>query len=226
MPRSGSSRSSAEGRGPAREAGRPPSPGSRRARLASAAALAAVVVLLLWRIGQALLGGRLDVIAASPETQVREALVREPRVVLPGAGGPGARAELTGVRFGDVAVQADGDRAQVLAVVEGRGTVSLGGERIELGYVGREAFAMARCGVGRWCPEGEALPALSGVLAALRAQAEAAGIHVRAWQIRVERDRATAGEDYEVDGPRGRERRRALHALRRERGRWGLVEGT
>jgi hypothetical protein len=49
---------------------------------------------------------------------------------------------------------------------------------------------------------------------------------VRAWQIRVERDRATVGEDLEVaraDG--GSERRRALYRLAREDGRWVFVDG-
>jgi hypothetical protein len=140
--------------------------------------------------------------------------------VLEGVGGAGGRIELTALRFGDVAVQVDGGTAQVLAVVEARGVVTIGEERAELGYVGREAFALARCGIARWCPEGEELPALEGVLTALRARADAASAHIRGWQIRVERDRATAGEDYAVGGPQGREPRRAVHELRREGGRW------
>ncbi len=49
--------------------------------------------------------------------------------------------------------------------------------------------------------------------------------HVRAWQIRVERDRATVGEDQELAAPGGVEKRRALYVLAREEGRWRFVDG-
>jgi hypothetical protein len=50
--------------------------------------------------------------------------------------------------------------------------------------------------------------------------------HIRAWQVRVERDRATAGEDYDLVAPDGaRERRRAVYALAREGDRWVFVDG-
>jgi hypothetical protein len=50
--------------------------------------------------------------------------------------------------------------------------------------------------------------------------------HVRAWQIRVERDRAQVGEDYEVAASAGgRERRRAFYTLALEGERWRFVDG-
>ncbi|HYD39392.1 MAG TPA: nuclear transport factor 2 family protein [Anaeromyxobacter sp.] len=49
---------------------------------------------------------------------------------------------------------------------------------------------------------------------------------VRAWQIRVERERASVGEDLEVSGADGApERRRAVYRLAREDGRWVFVDG-
>lgn len=185
--------------------------------------LLALAVGAAWRYRDPLLAA-LTAAAAGPRTQVQEALARRGRAALDLGGG--GRAELSPVRFGDVAVQVDGARAQVLAVVDGQGAVSWRGERATLGYVGREAFAMVRCPAARWCPEGAELPALRGVLSALRARAEVEpDRHVRAWQIRVERERATAGEDYDVVLPGGAERRRAVHALRREGAGWVFVEG-
>ncbi|HEY6006296.1 MAG TPA: hypothetical protein VIV57_25680, partial [Anaeromyxobacter sp.] len=138
--------------------------------------------------------------AASPETEVKEALARLGAVELP-AGGPAAVA-LQHLRFADVAVSMDGPRALVLAVVEADGTAMATGA--SLVYVGREAFSMERCRSSRWCLSD--LPALSGVVAALRAVPREAGARVVAWQVRVERDAATAGEDYEVGGQRLRVR--------------------
>ena len=49
---------------------------------------------------------------------------------------------------------------------------------------------------------------------------------VRGWQVRVERERATVGEDLEVAGADGAsERRRAVYRLAREDGRWVFVDG-
>ncbi len=57
-------------------------------------------------------------------------------------------------------------------------------------------------------------------------RAPAPEVHVRAWQIRVERDRARVGEDYDVVQPGGaRERRRALYTLELEGDRWRFVDG-
>jgi hypothetical protein len=44
-----------------------------------------------------------------------------------------------------------------------------------------------------------------------------------AWQVRVERDAAEAGEDYEAVERGGARRLRALHALARVGGGWRLV---
>lgn len=192
-------------------------------------ALAVLLAALLWRHREAILGAGLFAAAASPETQVRELLARRERVVIDGLGPGGARAELAPVRFGDVAVQVDGGAARVLAMVEARGLVTWREQRVELGYIGREAFGLSRCPATRWCPEGGELPALAGVLAALQARAEAASppVRVRAWQIRVERERATAGEDDDALLPGGAaERRRSLSTLRREGDRWVFVEGS
>jgi len=57
-------------------------------------------------------------------------------------------------------------------------------------------------------------------------QAPAPRVHVRAWQIRVERDRAQVGEDYDVVEAGGAgERRRALYSLVLEGDRWRFVDG-
>jgi hypothetical protein len=137
--------------------------------------------------------------AASPETEVKEALARFGAAELPAAGA--APVVLRHVRFGDVTVSMDGPRALVLAVVEADGAA--GGPAVA--YVGREAFAMERCPTRRWCLTD--LPALRGVLSALRAAPRDPGARVVAWQVRVERDAASAGEDYELGGRRLRLRR-------------------
>jgi hypothetical protein len=57
-------------------------------------------------------------------------------------------------------------------------------------------------------------------------RAPAAEAHILSWQIRVERDRATVGEDYEIAVPGGgTEKRRALYVLAREGDRWRFVDG-
>ncbi len=49
---------------------------------------------------------------------------------------------------------------------------------------------------------------------------------VRAWQIRVERERASVGEDLELPGAEGApERRRAVYRLARAEGRWVFLDG-
>lgn len=152
----------------------------------------------------------------SPETEVREALGRLGAVDLGAAGPASVRLERT--RFADVAVSMDGPRALVLAVVEADGRVG-GGDGPALAYIGREAFAMERCPVRRWCIDGGGLPALRGVVAALRDAPRQAGARVVAWQVRVERNDATAGEDYEAGGRRLRVRR----GLRRDGETWGVI---
>jgi hypothetical protein len=149
---------------------------------------------------------------------VREALARGGPVEL--AVGP-ARVVLERARFGDVTVSMDGARALVLAVVEGDGRWRAAGEEVAISYVGREAFAMERCAGAGWCPAGEPLPALAGVLGAL-AVSGAAGARRIAWQIRVERDRAAVGED--SVGPGGARARRRLDLVR-ERSGWTIASG-
>ena len=149
---------------------------------------------------------------ASPETEVKDALARLREARLDAGGAPAL--ELRSLRFADVTVSLDGPRALVLAVVEAEGSAGGGAS---LAYVGREAFAMERCPTLRWClPD---LPALRGVVAALREAPREAAARVTAWQVRVERDHATAGEDYELAGRRLRVRRE----LRREVAGWRLV---
>ncbi|HEY6101269.1 MAG TPA: hypothetical protein VIW03_17665 [Anaeromyxobacter sp.] len=151
---------------------------------------------------------------SSPETEVKEALARLGPVEL-ATGGPPLRLER--VRFADVAVSMDGPRALVLSVVEAEGRLAGGGPA--LAYVGREAFAMERCAAARWCLAAGELPALRGVIEALREAPREAGARVVAWQVRTERDAATAGEDYEAAGRRLRARRE----LRREGGAWRVL---
>ncbi|ACG74660.1 conserved hypothetical protein [Anaeromyxobacter sp. K] len=263
---------------PAPPPARPPpfSPGSRAARRRARAAkvgapylvplaLAAAAALLLWRYWDRIAGADLAISAASPETQVREALRHQERAHLNDVYGfkSGGTAELVPVRFAEVAVQVDGDRASVLAIVEADGRVTWRDEHAEVSYVGREAFAMTRCSIALWCGDGQQFAGLRGVLTALfrredawnagdaaalerlvaeghagdpaalgaRLRAElaaAAGGRVRisAWQIRVERDRAEVGEDYElVREGRAAERRRARYVLAREGERWRFVDG-
>ena len=141
---------------------------------------------------------------ASPATEIREALAREAPFEV--AAGP-ARVAIARASFRDVEISEEGGRARVLAVVDADGRVRLDGAEVALGYVGREAFEMERCGRARWCPSGEPLPALAGVVAALAAAPRAAGRRPLAWQIRGERARAVVGEDAEGPGearsPRG-----------------------
>jgi hypothetical protein len=159
--------------------------------------------------------------AASPETEVREALARLSAVEV--AAGDGARVALAPVRFSDVAVSMDGARARVIAVVEADGRVRLAGGEPALAYVGRETFSMERCAGARWCLADGALEGLRGVVAALAAEPRAEGVRVAAWQVRVERDRAEAGEDYEAPDGGATRRLRARHALAREGAAWRLL---
>jgi hypothetical protein len=141
---------------------------------------------------------------ASPATEIREVLDRAaPFEVAAGA----ARIEVIRASYRDVEVAAEGGRAQVLAVVDADGRVRLASGDVALGYVGREAFELARCARARWCPSGAALPALAGVIEALAGVRRGPGRRPVAWQIRVERDRALVGEDAVAAGgspaPRG-----------------------
>lgn len=177
--------------------------------------------------GRAAAAGLLVALAAcavsSPETQVREALSRLGAAELRGPGA--ARVVLERVRFADVEVALDGPVARVVAVVEADGRVTLGERAPSLAYVGREVFAMQRCAHARWCLAEDALSSLRGVVAALAEAPRPGRARVLAWQIRVERDEASAGEDLEVvPGAGGAPARaRTLFALRRERERWTVA---
>ncbi len=206
----------------------------------------------------------------SPETQVKEALRHQGRAHLDDVYGfrAGGTAELHAVRYGDVAVQIEGGRADVLAVVEAEGHAAWRDERAALSYVGREHFGMTPCNIALWCGDGSQFSRLSAVLTALfrredafnaadaRAYGQlvsdgyagpggkpallarlakdlagepAARVRILAWQIRVERERAMVGEDYEirVGGRLRREERglRARYELVREGDRWRFADG-
>jgi hypothetical protein len=158
---------------------------------------------------------------SSPQTEVKEALARGSPLELPA--GP-ARVVVERARFSDVTVSVEGGRALVLALVEADGRVRSEGGEVALTYVGREAFAMERCPSRRWCAAGPALPALAGVVEALLAAPRPDGRRPARWQIRVERERALAGEDATLPG--GGRAPRAVLDLVREGGRWSVARGT
>jgi hypothetical protein len=160
---------------------------------------------------------------------VRRALAgldRERLGAAPGA--PPLELDLFPVRFADVTASFEGGRATVVAMVEAEGRATFDGQSPSVSYIGREVFHMRPCQAS-WCPEPDRLSRLRGVLGALRARQEALaaaapGRRVRAWQIRVERERAEVGEDLEVPGDGGTPRReRATLALRWDRGRWAAA---
>jgi hypothetical protein len=204
--------------------------------------------------------------AASPETQVRAALARQDRARVPDVYGfrAGGTATLWNVRYGDVAVNVDEGRAQVIAVVDAEGDVAWQEEKARLSYVGREVFGMAPCRIALWCGDGRQFSQLKGVLATLfrrhdafnAGDAEAyarlvsdryageggkaallarlrrdlrggdARMRVVAWQIRVERDRAVVGEDYELRvGDAAPATLRARFELALEGAAWRVVSG-
>lgn len=167
----------------------PFSPRAREARRARAArtgapylvplALALLAAGLLWRHWDRIAGADLAIAAASPETQVREALRHQERAQLSDVYGfrAGGTAELFPVRYADVTVSVEGERARVLAVVQAEGRVTWRDQRASLSYVGREAFSMTRCSIALWCGDGHQLSRLRSVLSVLfrRADAFAAG---------------------------------------------------
>jgi hypothetical protein len=169
------------------------------------------------RAGTALAAAALACSVASPSTEVREALARAAPVEV--AAGEG-RIHLARAAFADVTVSLDGPRARVLTVVDADGGVRAGGRDVRFAYVGREALELERCPGRRWCPVGAPLPALAGVVEALVAAPGPGRVPV-AWQIRVERDRATVGEDAELAG--GGRAPRTIVELVREGGRWSVI---
>ncbi len=97
--------------------------------------------------------------------------------------------------------------------------------RREDAFNGRDAEAYARLvGDGYAGPGGRA--ALLRRVADDLARGPAARVRIQAWQIRVERDRAEVGEDYEiaVEG-RPPARLRARYTLGRDGERWRFVDG-
>lgn len=189
--------------------------GPRRLRLAAVAlALAAGAAALA-------VGGRLSAALKSPETLAREAVAAlAGRRVLDA--GP-ARIELDDLRLAEITVAVDGPRARVVAIAEGGGRARFGDQAPALAYVGREAFPLERCAAG-WCAADGALPALRGVVETLASSPRPPGARVLAWQIRVEREAATAGEDQELPAEASPRRVRAVRALRRDAaGRWVVV---
>jgi hypothetical protein len=168
----------------------------------------------------ALLAWALACSVASPATEVKQALARAAPLEL--AAGD-ARVAVARAAFADVEVSMDRGRALVLAVVEADGRVRAGGRDVQLAYVGREALAMERCPGAGWCPAGSPLPALAGVVEALLAAPRPDGRRPVRWQIRVERDRAVAGEDAELEG--GGRVPRGLFELVRDGGRWRVASG-
>lgn len=157
---------------------------------------------------------------SSPATEVKDALAGlAPVEVEAGA----ARVALAHAAFSDVVVSMDGARALVVAVVEADGRVRLPGAEPSLAYVGREAFAMDRCASRRWCLAPDALAGLRGVVAALAAAPRAPGARPVAWQVRVERDAAEAGEDFDAPDGGAPRRLRARVGLARAGGGWRVL---
>lgn len=229
------------------------------------AGLALAAALLVWAAWGRISCGDAALAVASPETQVRAALARQDRARVPDVYGfrAGGTATLRDLRYADVAVLAEGGRAQVVAVVEAEGDVAWRDEQARVSYVGRETFAMTPCRIALWCADGDQFARLKGVLATLfrredafnardaeayarlvsdgyaggrdallaRVRADlgagaAARMRVLAWQIRVERDRATVGEDYEIQvGDAAPAKLRARFELVREDERWRIVSG-
>jgi len=109
---------------------------------------------------------RLAGAVADPDTQVRAALARQRSLHLSDVYGfdAGGTLELTPVRFGDLAVTVEGERAQVVAMVEGEGVLDWRRGRIRVAYVGRERFSMTPCDLGGWCADGRQLAELKRVL--------------------------------------------------------------
>ncbi len=156
---------------------------------------------------------------ASPATEVKDALARAAPVELEAGR---ARVALARASFSDVSVSADGPVALVVAMVQADGRVRLAGAEPSLAYVGREAFRMERCPASRWCLAPDALGGLRGVVAALADARRPEGARPVAWQVRVDRDRAEAGEDYEARDAGATRRLRSTWMLARTGATWSL----
>jgi hypothetical protein len=109
---------------------------------------------------------RLAGAVADPDTRIRAALARQRSLHLSDVYGfdAGGTLELAPVRFGDLAITVDGERARVVAMVEGEGVIDWRRGRIRVGYIGRERFSMTPCDLGGWCADGRQLDELRRVL--------------------------------------------------------------
>ena len=190
--------------------------------------LAVAAALAVWLGRDRLLSwGRFP---AGGERQVREALANQVRAHLEDVYGfrAGGTVELSPVRYGDVSAAVDGQVATVVAMLEAEGRAVWRDQSAAVSYIGRERFRMRPCGIAGWCGEGEQFQRLRGVLLALfrrddalAAAAAPARRRVLAWQIRVEREVAEVGEDFETVPPAGAPvRERARFRLRLDGGRW------
>jgi hypothetical protein len=103
---------------------------------------------------------------APPEARVKAALAAQRHARIENVYGhqAGGMATLDDVRFGDVLVEVEGERARVVAMVQADGRVNWRSHEARLGYVGREAFAMAPCRVAGWCGDGAQFDGLRAVL--------------------------------------------------------------
>jgi hypothetical protein len=192
---------------------------------AAAVALAGAAFWLAWGWLSAL--GRSE---AAADVQIREALANQVRAHLEDvyAFRGGGTLELAPVRYAEVAPLVEGDRAVVAAVLEAEGRAVWRDQAAAVTYLGRERFHMRPCSIALWCAEGDQFARLRGVLAslfrrhdALAAAARPAARRVLAWQIRVERETAEVGEDFETAPPSGAPlRERSRISLRLESGRW------
>ena len=166
----------------------------------------------------------------SPETQVRQALAAQDRAHLEDVYGfrAGGTLELVPVRYAEVVPVVEGNRATVVALLDAEGRAVWRDRDARVSYVGRETFHMKPCTIALWCAEGDQFARLRGVLRALfrhddelRARGDR---RVRSWQIRVERDGAEVGEDYEVEVPgQGKRTLRARYRLEPRDERWVLT---
>ena len=188
------------------------------------ALLLALAALGLW-LGRGLLP--LPPRLAGGERSIAQALARQESARLE-AGADGLALELRPLRFAEVSAAVEGARATVVAVLDAEGAASFAGQSAAVSYIGRERFHMHVCGPA-WCAEADQFARLRGVLAALLRRhlalaAAAPGRRVLAWQVRVERELAEAGEDWEITGAGGASRRgRDRLSLRWEDGRWALL---
>jgi hypothetical protein len=186
------------------------------------------VAAWIWRAEILSLGSSLSL--QSPETQIRQALAHQQSAHLEDVYGfrAGGTLELVPVRYAEVVPVVEGNRATVVAVLDAEGRAVWRDRDARVSYVGRETFHMRPCTIALWCAEGDQFARLRGVLRALFRHDDEMRTRedrrVRAWQIRVERDGAEVGEDYEVEVPgQGKRTLRARYRLEPRDERWVLT---